>query len=93
MIIKKHSKIKHLDDDSLSELYRRYLKGEKIQQLIDDYQIDCATNDFINILPPEKLDETCPTCGEQLYRLRVSRNYLYLIMAAPVLCYQCEETA
>lgn len=84
-----HHKLAHLSESQIQSLIARYYDNEKIQALLDEYQIDCIPSHFCSLLPPEILDDQrCPHCDVSMVRKRVSRSSLrYRDVAAS--CLQC----
>ncbi len=70
-----HPKLAHLSESQIQSLIARYYGNEKIQTLLDEYQIDCIPSNFCSLLPPETLDDQqCPYCDVPMLRKRVSRS-------------------
>lgn len=82
-----HSKLAHLSESQIQNLISRYYSNEKIQSLLDEYQIDCTPSLFCSLLPPETIDgQQCPYCDVHMVRKRVSRSslkYRQLDMSCP----------
>ena len=72
-----HPKLAHLSESQIQSLIARYYSNEKIQALLDEYQIDCIPSHFCSLLPPETLeDQRCRHCDVPMIRKRVSRSSL-----------------
>lgn len=72
-----HPKLAHLSESQIRSLIARYYGNEKIQTLLDEYQIECIPSNFCSLLPQETLDDQhCPYCAVPMARKRVSRSSL-----------------
>lgn len=72
-----HHKLAHLSESQIQSLIARYYGNEKIQALLDEYQIDCIPSQFHGLLPPEILDDQrCRYCDVPMVRQRPSRTSL-----------------
>lgn len=82
-----HPKLAHLSESQIQCLIARYYGIEKIQSLLDEYQIDCFPSHFCSLLPSETIDgQQCPYCDVPMVRKRVSRsslNYRQLDVSCP----------
>jgi hypothetical protein len=69
-----HPKLAHLTESQVEKLIRRYYLGEKINSLIEHFEIDCAISIFHKYLPAKLSDEQCPNCGATMEMPRLCRN-------------------
>lgn len=84
-----HPKLSHLSESQIQSLIARYYSHEKIQALLDEYQIDCIPSHFCSLLPPETVyGQQCPYCDVSMVRKRVSRSSLKY-RQLDVSCPQC----
>lgn len=84
-----HPKLAHLSESQIQSLIARYYGNEKIQALLNEYQIDCIPSHFHSLLPPETIDgQQCPYCNVHMVRKRVSRSSLKY-RQLDVSCPQC----
>src|SRR5690606_30297640 len=44
--------IRHLSDEQIEEIYKRYLEGEKTSQLMEQFQIPSTVRSLLKVLPP-----------------------------------------
>lgn len=71
-----NSALRHLSDTQLSEVIELYYAGEKVDEILRTYAIDCKPREFVSLLPPEVLqDVDCDYCGLPLWRIRPSRSW------------------
>lgn len=74
-IIKKDVRLNHLTDEQIEELIKKYYNGVKTNKLIEEYEIDIASNSLYTIFPPEVCnDKICPNCNVALVRKRVGKT-------------------
>ncbi|WP_411682865.1 hypothetical protein [Clostridium thailandense] len=69
-------KLKHLTDEQLQELIERYYNGERVNTLIEEYEIaDTLPGTLCKLFPPMLLKDTfCPNCNAPMFKLRESRS-------------------
>jgi len=70
-------KLSHLTHDEIRALIRKYYDGEKIQQLISEYQLNVKASELVKIFPPKVCDDLyCPYCSNTNLTLKYeSRQY------------------
>ncbi|NMG32192.1 hypothetical protein [Aromatoleum evansii] len=67
-------RVAHLDVAQLTALTDRYHAGERVIDLINEFQVPCAPGQLSRLLPPKVLrDRQCDACGAPLIQLRRSR--------------------
>lgn len=66
-----HKKLKHLSESRVNELISRYSKGDRIKDLIAEFEIDCWVGELFGLLPPIISQDKCPYCH---VNFRVSRE-------------------
>lgn len=74
-VIEAHPAIKDLPDSIVDEIYAKYIAGEKIKTLIDEYSLTVSTSQFYKIFPPiYDGDSTCRHCKNRMYFFRPSKT-------------------
>lgn len=91
-----NSKLSHLDSGQLIELMKRYYEdGEKIADLISDFELNVQPSMLVGLFPPHVCDDqSCPYCDEQkLVSKRMSRDHGAWAIGAPIcpLCNHSEQ--
>ncbi len=67
--------IRHLSDEQIEEIYKRYLEGEKTSQLMEQFQIPSTVRSLLKVLPPiVSTDLTCPYCELPMWMRRYARE-------------------
>ncbi|UST92746.1 hypothetical protein [Pseudomonas siliginis] len=62
-----HPAIAHLSIEQIKQLHSRYLAGEKVYTLLDEYQIKSTSNHLQGLLPLKILSaQLCPGCDQPL---------------------------
>lgn len=84
-------KLSHLDDMQISALVKRYYKGEKIFDLLKEFNIQCLPSAFHKLLP-HVIDssEKCPACNSPMANKLESKSGLGFSKDA-VKCSQCKH--
>lgn len=69
------SPLGHLSADQVEDMYQRYLRGEKVSELLITFKIQVKTNALLPLLPPiDRFDLICPHCGANATQKRAARN-------------------
>ena len=81
----------HLTDEQVSDLLKRYFKGEKIVRLIEEFKIECVQNNFNKYLP-QVLDPKikCLSCGSQMAKKLVCRSNVFYVEEL-LKCTKCQH--
>lgn len=70
-----NDKLKHLTEDQLNEVIKMYLdKTIKISDILNKYNIAVQPSGLLKILPPQKTNDVCKFCGQNLYQKIESRT-------------------
>lgn len=65
----------HLSADQIEGLYQRYLAGEKVSGLLNEFAIKTNANTLLPLLPLlEREDLMCRHCGDHATQKRAARN-------------------
>ena len=59
-------RIKHLTEEQVYILLKRYYEGEGIKNLIEEFKLDADPSLFIRLFPIVETDEPCAYCGTKL---------------------------
>lgn len=83
--------IRHLSDEQIEEIYKRYLEGEKTSQLMEQFQIPSTVRSLLKVLPPiVSTDLTCPYCELPMWMRRYARG-TPLSLRSAFKCVRCEH--
>ncbi len=67
--------IRHLSDEQIEEIYKRYLEGEKTAALMAEFQIPATVRSLLKVLPPViSADLSCPYCKLPMWVRRHARG-------------------
>lgn len=64
----------HLNNAEMGELIDRYYAGERLSDLLRDFNVQCRANQLCAHFPPEPSDQVCRYCGAQMVRPRPARS-------------------
>lgn len=81
----------HLTSTQIHSLINRYYSGEKIANLIAEYDIDCSASELCRQFPPEYVERNCPVCNAPLIKPRVSRTSSSGSRHAAIRCSLCSH--
>lgn len=86
-----NEKLNHLSQKQIEEVVKKYMdKSIKIQDILDEYDIDVKPSKLLQLLPPVKTQEKCQICGEYLYKKIESRtSYSYNRDSLAGFCMKC----
>jgi hypothetical protein len=89
--MEKHEKLKHLTDQQVNELMKRYYdNNERVADLIEEFGINISPSNLYHLFPPEMQEEQCPYCSVPLIKKRESRSsYSYSTQYAQ--CPKCKH--
>lgn len=79
---------KHLSETEIFELTERYDNGDKVKDLINEYDIDVRANELYSFLPDRTLNIQCPFCKAPMYIPRTARSSNFKL---PTSCYTCSH--
>jgi len=83
--------IRHLSDEQIEEIYKRYLEGEKTSQLMAQFQIPSTVRSLLKVLPPiVSTDLACPYCELPMWMRRYARG-TPLSLRSAFKCVRCEH--
>lgn len=84
-------RIKHLTEEQVSLIVKRYYEGEVIQILLEEFNLDIHQSYLIKMFPDVETDETCNYCGTKLTGTIISRatNSQGLLHLDKVKCPSC----
>jgi len=82
-----NSKLKHLSKTQIEELIEKYYNHEKLQDLIEEYDIDTIPSQLVRLFPSIITEFLCPYCDVNLEIKRVSRDYKWV--EGPAFCTSC----
>lgn len=70
-----NDKLSHLSVDQIDELIKRYYNNEKVNDLINEFNIKCLGSELVKLFPPEILEDIlCEYCNTPMIRKRVSKT-------------------
>ncbi len=80
-----------LTDKKLEHLAARYYAGEKVTNLIDEFQLNIAPSGLVRLLPTRILDDLmCPYCAQPMHQRPPSRTALQSGYGIPTpFCEEC----
>ena len=81
----------HLTSTQIHSLINRYYSGEKIANLIAEYDIQCSPSELFRQFPPEYVERDCPVCNSPLVKSRVSRTSSSGSRHAAIRCSRCSH--
>lgn len=74
-MVRKHQKIAHLSDEEIDIIIDMYYSGKMtVDEILKTYDIRVHKHSFLKVLPPIRLEEKCPICGEPYYLMRGPRK-------------------
>lgn len=79
--------LKHLSNEQILEVIKKYYSDEKIQDILDEYKISTTPSTLIKTFPTKFVDEKCEKCGCQLVVKFKSKSSMY--EKEKVNCLQC----
>lgn len=69
------NKLGHLNEEEIENLINRYYDGEKVAELINEYNIIYKASNLYTLFPPKVMNDTkCPYCDNSMYRDYGPRN-------------------
>jgi|SRR6185437_2430631 len=69
--------LSHLTDNQVDELIKKYYAGEKISNLLKEYNIDSKKKTVVKYFPSKKIDRLCQYCNVNLYQEYKTRDSYY----------------
>ncbi|WP_377706141.1 hypothetical protein ACFMKY_16825 [Pseudomonas protegens] len=79
----------HLSAEQVENIYQRYLQGEKVSELLNEFSIKSNVNSLLPLLPHlERKDLSCPHCTAHATQKRAARNRT----AYRPVCTGCDHT-
>ena len=61
-------KLAHLKPDEIEMFYQRYIQGDSVKKLLNEYKIDCSPSRLYSLFPAIKSKEyCCPYCQKAMY--------------------------
>ncbi len=89
-INQKHATLEHLTVEQIEALIERYYAGEKISNLINEYELSISTSKLVGLFPPLiHYDQTCPHCNLHMISTRKSRTYSWV--KEEIYCPNCKH--
>lgn len=83
--------IRHLSDEQIEEIYKRYLEGEKTAVLMAEFKIPATVRSLLKVLPPViSADLSCPYCKLPMWVRRHARG-TPLSLRSTFKCVRCEH--
>ncbi|MFJ4605611.1 hypothetical protein [Pseudomonas atacamensis] len=83
--------IRHLSDEQIEEIYKRYLEGEKTAVLMAEFKIPATVRSLLKVLPPViSADLSCPYCKLPMWVRRHARG-TPLSLRSTFKCVSCEH--
>lgn len=66
--------LSHLSFEQVQELITRYYNGERVNLLIEEYEINCRPSELFRLFPPVVTENDCEHCSNPIVRYRLSRS-------------------
>lgn len=83
-------KLSHLSSSEIESLYQRYLQGEKIKELLVEYNIDESPSRLYTLFPAiESKTHSCPYCKNAMYLKAASKTNQHI---EHYFCQSCSHT-
>lgn len=73
-------RLKHISNDSIVELIKKYYDGIKVSDLLEEYKINTNPSQLYTLFPPLKLENKCKICNSQsiyYFESKTSCSYSY----------------
>lgn len=60
------SKLSHLNKSQIDELIEKYYSGIRVDDLLEEYNINVISSNLVKQFPPVSIDQKCPYCAVPL---------------------------
>ena len=71
-------RLKHIPNDSIVELIKKYYEGIKVSDLLEEYKINTNPSQLYTLFPPLKLEDKCKICNSHsIYYFKSKTSYSY----------------
>lgn len=71
-------RLKHIPNDSIVELIKKYYEGIRVSDLLEEYKINTNPSQLYTLFPPLKLENKCKICNSQIiYYFESKTSYSY----------------
>lgn len=71
-------RLKHIPNDSIVELIKKYYDGIKVSDLLEEYKINANPSQLYTLFPPLKLEDKCNVCNAHIiyyFKSKTAHSY------------------
>lgn len=86
-----NSAISHLTEEEITELINQYYAGEKVKELIEQYNLNILTSKLVSIFPLVKVNIDCEFCKVPMTTKLNSKSSYEQLSRKDIICPKCQH--
>ncbi|PGS64061.1 hypothetical protein [Bacillus thuringiensis] len=82
-------RLEHLSQEQIIDLMKKYYDGEKVANILEEYEIKISASQLYSIFPPVATEEECVYCGSVMVQPWESKSWSTYINSHKKYCIKC----
>ncbi|MGR5915371.1 hypothetical protein ACT7DA_30890 [Bacillus pacificus] len=82
-------RLEHLSQEQIIDLMKKYYDGEKVANILEEYEIKISASQLYSIFPPVATEEKCVYCASVMVQPWESKSWSTYINSHKKYCIKC----